>query len=420
MRLLSEVIIDIKKGMFPQLVFDVYKSGCGIQNSEYIKDSEKDEQFRLEIVYRKRSSFLQLIGELESFPEKYRVIKIANALEEKIRGGLLRISGKFPLENMADYEIGLLGAAELVQGKIKKGTGLDFSGISKNIGMISCVMEDDERAGERKLKYYAEAERDSVLISRMTDLNPIPLVINYRQLDDLIKAVQRIEGSFSSLRFIEIDDSESLSYDQIYSDINLPVTSKRYDDIPLYLLSTISKIASKKRLKTAETAIGIVGIDFVAMRCARIFLEAGFYRVLGYDHSEKKMLTFEKNGGLATTLDNIFGNTDIVIILKNCFTDEYIEKIRPGLNIISLLDESEIDKELISKRGIREFIQVDESNLLVLFPGLAMGIIEQGNRTIGDEKMIGVARKLTGMMNDEYQLPDIFSDIHEKISGLLS
>ncbi len=406
--------------MFPQLVFDIYKSGCGIQNSEYVMDSDKNEQFRLEIVYRKRNSFLQLINELDSFPGKYRVIKVANALEEKIRGGLLRVSGKFPLENLVDYEIGLLGAAELIQGKIKKGSGLEFSGISKNIGIISCVREDDETAGVRKLKYYAEAERDSVVISRMTDLNPIPLIINFRQLDDLIKAVQRIENSFSSLRFIEIDDTESLSYDQIYSDINLPVTSKRYDDIPLYLLSTISKIASKKRLKPAETAIGIVGIDFVAMRCARIFLKAGFYRVLGYDHNEKKMLTFENNGGLATTLDNIFGNTDIVILLKNCFTHENFEKIRPGLNIISLLDESEIDRDLITNRGIREFIQVDESGLLVLFPGLARGIIESGSRTLDDEKLIGIGKKLTGMINEECQLPDIFSDIHEKISDLFS
>jgi hypothetical protein len=420
MRLLSEVIIDVKKGMFPQLVFDIYKSGCGIQNSEYIMDSEKDEQFRLEIVYRKRSSFLQLISDLDNFPEKYKIIKVANALEEKIKGGLLKISGKFPLENLVDYEIGLLGAAELIQGKIKKGSGLEFSGISKNIGIISCIMEGEENALERKLKYYAEAERDSVLISRITDLNPIPLIINFRQLDDLIRAVQRIESSFSSIRFVEIDDSESLSYDQIYSDINLPVTSKRYDDIPLYLLSTISKIVSKKKLKVAETAIGIVGIDFVAMRCARLFLKSGFYRVLGYDHSEKKMLTFENNGGLATTLDNIFGNTDIVIVLKNCFLHENFEKIRPGMNIISLLDESEIDRELITNRGIREFIQVNESSLLVLFPGLARGIIEYGSRTINDDKLIGISKKLTGMMNSEYQLPDIFSDIHDRIAEQFS
>lgn len=418
MRLLSEVIIDIKKGMFPQFVFDVYKSGCGIQNSEYVMDSDKNEQFRLEIVYRKRNSFLHLISVLDNFPDKYKIVKVANALEEKIKGGMLKISGKIPLENLVDYEIGLLGAAELIQGKIKKGSGLNFSGISKNIGIISCVMEDDENSEERKLKYYAEGERDSVLVSRVTDLKPIPLIINFRQPDDLIKAVQRIEGSFSSIRFVEIDDSESLSYDQIYSDINLPVTSKRYDDIPLYLLSVISKIVSKKKLKMSETAIGIVGIDFVAMRCARIFLKAGFYRVLGYDHNEKKMLTFENNGGLATTLDNIFRNTDIVIFLKNCFTDENFEKIRPGLNIVSLLDESEINRGLIKNRGIREFILVDESGLLVLFPGLAQGIIKYGSRTISDEKLIGIAGKLTGMINDDYQLPDIFSDIHNRISGL--
>ncbi len=420
MRLLSEVIIDVRKGMFPQLVFDIYKSGCGIQNSEYISDSDNAEQFRLEIVYRKRSSFLQLISGLDGFPERYKIVKVANALEEKIRGGLLKISGKFPLENMVDYEIGLLGAAELIQGKINKGSGLDYSGISKNIGIINCVREDDETAGERILEYYARAERDSVIISRMTDLNPIPLIISFRQQDDLIKAIQRIESSFSSLRFAEIDDMESLSYDQIYSDTNLPVTSKRYDDIPLYLLSTIGRVASKKKLNIAETAVGIVGIDFVAMRCARTFLKAGFYKVLGYDHSEKKMLTFEKNGGLATTLDNIFGNTDIVILLKNCFTDDSLERVRPGLNIISLLEEGDIDRKVMTNRGIREFIHVDESSLLVLLPGLVRGILEYGSRSIDDDKLISISKKLTGLMNDEYLLPDIFSDIHERITELLS
>ena len=80
----------------------------------------------------------------------------------------------------------------------------------------------------------------------------------------------------------------------------------------------------KYRLKAEETTVGFIGIDLSAIRLTRVLDKIGFRRVLGYDHGEKAMLALENQGGLATTAENIFGNADITLLLKNNFDhDEY-------------------------------------------------------------------------------------------------
>ncbi len=417
MRLVSEVTVKIKKGLFPQLIFDLYKCGCELHNLRLIDSTEREEQFILEILYHRRNNFLHFISSIESYPEKYSVVTIGNALEEKIKGGLLRISGKLPLETVNDYEIDLLGATELVHGKIRKGVGFDFTGISRNIGLLGCVKTSNENSSDDMLILYSNAEKDSVIISRLIDLNPVPLLVNYDQPEDLLKAIGQIKGTFSFIRIINSDPVVSLPYEQLYSDTALPLISYIYDEVPLHILTIVRKILEKNAIDKRETTVGIIGINISAIRLAKIFMDFGFYRVLGFDHNEKLMLMFENSEGLATTSENILNNADLIILLKKNFEEDFCRKIRPGQYFISLLDDGENFGDMILKNGAREFINVDLANFSAVFPGLIRGMLRVQIPLIDNERLVRISSKLVNDISDNYFFPDIFSGIHEKVQN---
>ncbi len=420
MRLISEIIIIINKGLMPQVTFDIYKSGCQIYSLKFIEDVEENEKYSLEIVYSNRESFLDFVNNLDNHPDKFTVLSVANALEGKIKGGLLTISGKLPLETITDYEINLLGATGLIQNKIKKGSGAEYSGISTNIGVIGCIKSYDDPVNEHYLNVYLAGEKDSVIISSLTEYTPIPLVVDYSLPEDLIKTIKRIEKSFAGIRLIHVDEPALNIYEQIYSNINRPMVSYLYDDVPLALLTILGKLLSRNRLKAGEITMGIIGLNVSLLRITRMLVETGYYRVLGYDFNENMMLSFENNGGLGTTTENILSNADIIILVKNFSDSTDMNKVRPGQYILTMPDYDAIDIKQIKSRGIRELIRIDNSNLTCLYPGLLKGLIKSGANCIDDASIIKLSGKLIKSISDTYQFPDIFSGIHERISEFIN
>ncbi len=170
----------------------------------------------------------------------------------------------------------------------------------------------------------------------------------------------------------------------INSEIDRPVLYREYDELPLLLTYAIMHIMKKKSMTREECNAGIIGIDLCALRLTRILLSMGISRVLGSDNNEKLMMNFEKEGGLATTQENIFSNTDIIILLKNHFTIDDLARIRPGQVIISLIDDEDIDQEIIERKGIRDFIHGRWCDLSVIFPGLIAGMLKTGVKNLSD------------------------------------
>ena len=267
---------------------------------------------------------------------------------------------------------------------------------------------------------HVRSELDSAVVNRFAGLNAYPLVLEYTQQEDFLKTLQRMEKSFAALRIVQIDGSDINLYEQISSEISIPVVSIETDDIPLYLLTMILKMFKKNKINPGDSTIGIIGIDVSAIRLTRLLVKLGCMRVLGYDFNEKALLSFEHMEGLATTTENIFSNADVVILLKGNFDSEEYQKIRPGQMVISLLDESLHDWEIITSRGVREFVSLNRMDMLVMAPGLIKGVLESGVRTIDDLMMIGFCRKLVNVIHEDYTMPDVFSDIHSMISDLIS
>ncbi len=421
MKLLSEILIRVKRGFLPHFINELYKSACELRLLNARDKFDDADLFLAEVLYSDSARFHGMMEKIGRHPENFAIESVRNVLEDSIAGGLLAVTGKMKIENRSDYEMMLLGATDLIISRIHGGKGgAEFSGMTRAVGMVNCLRERKDLDPARVMAMHALAERDCVVLGRFRGLNAFPLMVKHGQVEDLAKVLKGLQETFAVVRILTLEDAQdtdAVSY--LNSELAKPVLYREYDEIPLLLACVMMRIAAKKKLAYDECNAGFIGIDLSALRLTRLFTAMGFARVLGCDNNEKLMMNFEKEGGLATTQENIFSNTDIVILFKNHFTIDDLAKIRPGQVVISLIDDEEIDSEIIGRKGIRDFIHGRWADLSVIFPGLVQVLLEGGRKSLTDEDLLAVARSVTANMKEDL-LPDVFSGIHDAIAGALA
>jgi len=419
MKLIANVSIRIKKGVLPQFIQSLYKYACSPNMINLTDSDDKWEEYHIEISHSNRKDLARLIDFLKKNNEFFRDIAITATIEDKIKGGLLVTCGKDNIDSVNDLQTSLIGGAILINEKIDSGMAQQFCGIFNSVALISGHKIKKDFSEAEIHHQYTDSERDAIIINRFTGKNAFPLIIKYHAIEDMIKTIMAIESNFACIRLMNHDDDDIL-LNSINDSISIPLISRDNDELPLYYLSLIKKIARNNRLKLEQTSVGIIGLTRSSIRLTSLLNKSGFMKVLGYDNKEKMMMSFENEKGLATTIQNILMNTDIIIIMNDIIRLEDMEYFRPGQFIISYTANEYLNQEALRTGGIKEFIKLEDTDTALLYPGMIKGIIHSGVKVLNNEMIIRMSEMILKMMDDSYTLHDIFSDIHERIEGLIT
>ncbi len=418
MKLIAIVTLKIKSGNLPAFVATLYKHNCKINLINLTESEKKWEEYTIEIIYSSRKILVTFIDSIKGNSDLFKDITITSTLEDKIKGGLLRTSGKYQIETINDIETNLIGGSNLIHEKIDTGLEKNYTGVYNSVALISGFKKTAEKGDIPFFHSYTDSERDSVILSRFTGRNACPVVIKYQTIEDMLKTLKTIENNFACIRFMSYDDDDVL-FDSIISGISCPVISRDFDEYPLYMLSLIKRMTKNHRLKPDQTSVGIIGLPKSATKLTRLLNRSGFMKVLGFDNRERLMMAFENERGLATTPENILMNTDILILMNDTFKAEMISMARPGQYVFSFIGDDLINAASFRERGVKEFVKLDEFALSMLFPGLLQGMLAGKIKQFDEEMLMRISDSIAKMLDSSFELPDIFSDIHEKIQSLV-
>jgi malate dehydrogenase (oxaloacetate-decarboxylating) len=375
--------------------------------------------FRIEIFYSNKEKFKGLLDKITKHESNFQIVSFENDPEEEIKGGFLTVSGKMDIENVLDYELKIQGVSELALELIKTGEeNIKYTGISKNIGLISGIRTTED-SNYNLLKSYILMERDAIIINKFTGMNAFPLIIKFNDIDDFIKTLQRIEKTFSAIRICSLEEIDDITvYEQIFSDCSLPILSQYYDEIPVAVLTAIFHLLEKNKLDVTNKNMGFIGLNAASLRLTGLLLKTGFYRILGCDSNMKLMHNFEKQGGLATTQENIFNNSDIIILFKDFFSEDDEKKIGSAQIVISLID-SQMDTSGLKAKGTREILNYGWMDLAGLYPGILKGLLASGIKRLYDDSITKLSKKIVEIKSGEEIIPNVFSGVHEKIEKVI-
>jgi hypothetical protein len=410
MKLIASATIKMKKNILPQFIATLYKYNLEVNAINLTESDSKWEEYSIDIVYSVKKDLVRLVDTLKKNTEYFKDVAVTSTLEDKIKEGILITSSKIEIENINDIHTGLIGGNKLIHEKIESDLQKNYCASFNSVALICGVKISDERDDRLFYHLYADSERDSVLIRRFTGKNSFPIVIKYNSIEDMIKIIKGIEQNFCCLRIMNNDEDDYLLAN-IKDLLTSPFIFRELDENPIYYLSIINTLSRKNDIVPSETSIGIIGLTNSTIKLTSLLEQSGYLKVLGYDSSERRMMLFENRRGLATTIENVISNSDILMIMDEKISYDYINSFRAGQIIISGITEDFGDEKSLETRGVRELIKIEDTGYLSLLPGLLNAFIESSEKCLSDSMLINIASCISKHMDNQYDLPNLFNNM---------
>ncbi len=403
MKIISEVTVSVlKNDSLSKLVSSFNGKGCLIRKME-VQEEEVPDTYRLEIMFTDPAVFSTCLDEIRSLPEHFHILKISSVLEEALKGGLMDTCSRLPFEKPEDYDVNIMGGAQIINSKIAEGLYSEFSGMENTVACV-CAVSGKKDVRERLYPLYTAAERDSVIIKRYTGIKTFPSAFRYDQPEDCIRHLQNGAVGCCCVRISDIQGGTISMYSQIRDDFPVPLIIRETDEIPLYIGALVRKCTDKNKTDISETNVGILGIDNSTIRLTEFLMHAGFRRVLGCDDNDAMLMDFEKAGGLATTRTNILENTDLLIITGQAGDMDAYRNVRPGQFVVSMVPFSAEGRKFFAGHGVREFIQGDPADIPLMMPGLVLALIKNHVMIPDNDVLLKLAGPLAGILTDTGRL----------------
>ena len=410
MKLIASATIKMKKNILHQFIATLYKYNLDVNAVNLTESDSKWEEYAVDIVYSAKKDLARFVDTLKKNTELFKEVAVTSTLEDKIQGGVLITSSKIEIENINDIQTVLIGGNKLVHEKIESDLQKNYCASFNSIALIGGVKISDEKDDKFFYHLYADCERDSALIKKFTGKNSFPIIIKYNTIEDMIKVIKGIEQNFCCLRIMNNDEDDYLLANIIDS-VTRPLIFRELNENPVFYLSVINKLCKKNNIIPSETSVGIIGLTNSIIKLTSLLGQSGYMKVLGHDSSERRMMLFENRRGLATTIENVVSNSDILMIMDESIQYDYINSFRAGQIIISGITEDFGDTKSLGKRGVRESIKIEDSGYLSILPALLNAFIDSTEKCFSDSMLINIADSISEQMDNQYNLPNLFSGL---------
>jgi len=410
MKLIASATIKMKKNILHQFIATLYKYNLDVNAVNLTESDSKWEEYAVDIVYSVKKDLVRFVDTLKKNTELFKEVTVTSTLEDKIQGGILITSSKIEIENINDIQTVLIGGNKLVHEKIESDLQKNYCASFNSIALIGGVKISDEKDDRLYYHLYADCERDSALIKKFTGKNSFPIIIKYNTIEDMIKVIKGIEQNFCCLRIMNNDEEDYLLANIIDS-VTRPIIFRELNEDPVFYLSIINKLRKKNNIVPSETSVGIIGLTNSTIKLTSLLGQLGYMKVLGHDSSERRMMLFENRRGLATTIENVVSNSDILMIMDESISYDYINSFRAGQIIISGITEDFGDTKSLGKRGVRALIKIEDSGCLSILPAMLNAFIDSTEKCFSDSMLINIADHISEQMDNQYNLPNLFSGL---------
>jgi len=278
-------------------------------------------------------------------------------------------------------------------------------------------------------------EGKCVLFKEFGDVDAFPLCIKSKDVDDIVKTIHLISGSFGGVNLEDIAAPRCFEIERKLKEIcDIPIF---HDDqhgtavVTLAGLTNAMKVTGKKK---EEVSIVINGAGAAAISVTKLLYSAGYNNIIlcdrtgaiyegreGLNESKEEISKITnrsiKKGGLA---DVIVG-ADIFcgFSAPGALTSEMVKTMAPDSIIFACAnptpeifpDDAKAAGALVIATGRSDF--PNQVNNVLAFPGIFRGVFDVNASDINEEMKIAAAEAIAGLISDEeltadYIIPSAF------------
>jgi malate dehydrogenase (oxaloacetate-decarboxylating) len=251
-------------------------------------------------------------------------------------------------------------------------------------------------------------EGKAIFYTALTELNAVPLVIPDTHPDDFVRTVLGIAPGFGAIHLEDIRVPECFEIEaRLIDALDVPVMHDDVHGTAVAALAAILTACAQLGRPLSEQTIGQIGLGAAGFGIACLAAAAGAARVIACDPDRVAQTHADANGIEIADFEAIMARANIVVATTGVPGLIGSEMIREGQAIFALTNpDPEIEPAVALRAGAAFAADGAAVNNALGFPGIFLGALSCGARTISTGMKLAAARAIARLTRASQLVPN--------------
>jgi malate dehydrogenase (oxaloacetate-decarboxylating) len=215
-------------------------------------------------------------------------------------------------------------------------------------------------------------EGKAMLMETMVGLSGMPILLNTKDPEEIIKAVYAISPTFAAIQLEDISAPRCFEIEErLQAMLDIPVLHDDQHGTAVVSTAALKVAANLAGVDLNKVKIGQIGLGAAGNAIGKMLMRLTGNPVLGADMSAEAVARFVRDGGIESNLKEIMAECDIVVATTGVPNLIKPEMVRKGQVILALSNpNAEIDPDVALAHGAAFAADGKSVNNVLGFPGI--------------------------------------------------
>jgi malate dehydrogenase (oxaloacetate-decarboxylating) len=324
--------------------------------------------------------------------------------------GKIAVRSRYPIDSIATLQkVYTPGVAEVCM-KIAKDPALAHT-YTSTCHLVAIITDGTAVLGLGDIGPLAGMpvmEGKAMLMETLVGLSGVPILLNTKDPDEIIKIVAAIAPTFAAIQLEDISAPRCFRIeDELQKRLDIPVMHDDQHGTAVVATAVLTVACRKLKKDLGKAIIGQIGLGAAGNAIAKILMRITGNPVWGADLSEEALLRHESNGGERSDLKGIMANCDIVVSTTGVQGLIKPGMVRKGQVILALSNpHPEIEPEEALKHGAAFAADGKLVNNVLGFPGIFRGAVDTWSPRISDEMLLAASEAIANHTSADQLAPN--------------
>ena len=353
--------------------------------------------------------------------EGTRVLQVRDEVLALHQNGKIAVRSRFPIDSIATLRrIYTPGVAEVC---LKIADDPELARLYTSVShMVAIVTDGTAVLGLGDIGPLAAMpvmEGKAMLMETLVGLSGVPILLNTKDPDEIVKAIATIAPTFAAIQLEDISAPRCFEVEErLQAMLDIPVMHDDQHGTAVVSLAALMVAAHLAGVDMGKARVGLVGLGAAGNAIGRMLMKLTGNAVLGADLNEEAVARFAREGGLQSTLKEIMSECEVVIATTGVPNLIKPEMVRRGQVILAVSNpNAEIDPDVALEHGAAFAADGKSVNNVLGFPGIFRGAVDSNAPRITYEMLIAAMQVLVRMTPAGELMPNpLDKKVHQEVA----
>lgn len=398
-----------KKGVLAKLLTAIAEAGGSIGSIVLLTETSQHTVRDITITVESEDS-LNAVLEVMQNNEGTKVLEVRDQVLELHQKGKIAIRSRYPIESLTTLRrVYTPGVAEVCTRIAKDPTQARlYTSISH---MVAIVTDGTAVLGLGDIGPVAGMpvmEGKAMLMESLVGLSGIPILLNTKDTEEIIRTVAAIAPTFAAIQLEDISAPRCFEIEErLQAMLDIPVMHDDQHGTAVVTTAALMVATRETGTDLNKAVIGQIGLGAAGQAIGQMLMRLTGNPVYGADLSPEALDRFEKAGGIKSNLKEIMQKCDIVVGTTGAPNLIKPEMVRKGQIILALSNpNAEIDPDVAMENGAAFAADGKSVNNVLGFPGIFRGAVDANAPHITQEMLLAAAETIADLTPPGEMVPN--------------